>query len=249
MANVRLLRQSINDYTKKFDAANAAYLAGYGDYQAQYDAYSAATNDYNARVAAFNAVGAQAGDIFQNEQGTLSKYGDDGKPIPYTLESSGLNYAGLGGIGGNDAGNSEGGNTQYGEPYKNDSGVWVMDTLQTSPTYDALGNVVGSTTAKTGSITIPVTAYHPGVAPTAPVEPIAPELIKKPNLTVSDIRELQNPGLDQAGLQMSMNRGIIGKSELAGMEQSKNSAFVDPEDPNNLKDVGILARTLGGQLG
>lgn len=87
-----------------------------------------------------------------------------------------------------------------------------------------------------------------GPVPTAPTAPTAPDAPRALNLTQSDIRELRSPSLDQAGMQMAANKGIIGKNELAGMDQSKISAFTDPEDPKNLKEAGILARTLGGQL-
>ena len=87
-----------------------------------------------------------------------------------------------------------------------------------------------------------------GPAPTAPTPPTAPDAPRAPNLTQGDIRELSNPSVDQVGMQMLANKGIIGKNELAGMDQSKISAFADPEDPHNLKEAGILARTLGGQL-
>jgi hypothetical protein len=81
-----------------------------------------------------------------------------------------------------------------------------------------------------------------------PAEPAPAEEFRPPNLTQGDIRELKNPSQDMAGLQMMMNKGLIGKSELADNEKSKVSAFADPEDPNNLKDAGILARVMGGQL-
>jgi hypothetical protein len=81
-----------------------------------------------------------------------------------------------------------------------------------------------------------------------PTEPVASEEIRAPNLTQSDIRELRNPSQDAAGVQAGINKGLIVKSELADNERSKVSAFADPEDPNNLKDAGILARVLGGQL-
>ena len=233
MANVTLLRQSLEDYNKKFDAANTAYLAGYGAYQTQFDAYKTATDNYNAQVEAFNAAGATAGSIFQNEQGTLSQYDIDGNVQAFKPSTGGQYDMNTGGYV-----DGSGNNVTAGDAYKAADGTWVYDvTTTTAP---------GTSTVST--VPISVSAYHPGTAPVAPTAPSDPELIRKPNLTVSDLKELQNPGLDQAGMQMAMNNGLLGKSELAGMEQSKNSAFADPEDPNNLKDVGVLARVMGGQL-
>lgn len=82
--------------------------------------------------------------------------------------------------------------------------------------------------------------------------PTAPEMtsIKEPNLTQSNMKELQSPSSDQAGLALQQAYGIEGKSQLAGdVANSRVSAFADPEDPNNLAERGILARTLAGQLG
>lgn len=95
-----------------------------------------------------------------------------------------------------------------------------------------------------------VVSDTPGVAAPlpAPAEPTPPDMPRAPNLTNSNMRELANPSQDMAGMQQSENRGIIAKSELPGMGDSKNSAFSDPEDPNNLKGAGILARVIGGQL-
>ena len=87
---------------------------------------------------------------------------------------------------------------------------------------------------------------------TTPFMPDRPELVepKQPNLTVSNINELENPSADQAGLALQAAVGLQGKSQLAGeVANSKVSAFADPEDPNDIASRGILARTLAGQLG
>lgn len=98
---------------------------------------------------------------------------------------------------------------------------------------------------------LPVVAMHPGAAPTAPAEPTPPSDVKKPNLTQNDIEEIRNPGLDPSQLAMRAAQGYIGKSALAGdTPASRNSAFANlsGDDPNNLHDAGILARTIAGQL-
>lgn len=85
-----------------------------------------------------------------------------------------------------------------------------------------------------------------------PVIPETPEVDvpQQPNLTQSNIKELQSPSYDPAGVVAQGNYGINAKSQLAGeVANSKVSAFADPEDPNDAASRGILARTLAGQLG
>lgn len=74
----------------------------------------------------------------------------------------------------------------------------------------------------------------------------APEEPKPWNPSIRDVRELQSPTADPAGAEMAASRGEAVKTGL--MNQAAGNAFADPEDPNNLKDKGILARVLGGQL-
>lgn len=85
--------------------------------------------------------------------------------------------------------------------------------------------------------------------PIIPNQPVIQE-VKEPSLTRSNIKELQSPSSDQAGTALQQAYGLQAKSALAGdVDNSKVSAFADPEDPNNLAERGILARTLAGQLG
>lgn len=89
--------------------------------------------------------------------------------------------------------------------------------------------------------------------PTAPAAPgqVAPELNLRsaPNYGISELKEIRSPGAAPAQVVAATNKGLVATSKLAGEVATKNSAFADPDDPNNLKDRGILARTLGGQLG
>lgn len=72
---------------------------------------------------------------------------------------------------------------------------------------------------------------------------------KEPNITASNIREVMNPGLNQAQGQLLQAKGIVAKSDLAGDQPAmKNSVFSDQQDPQGLKERGVLARVLGGQL-
>lgn len=247
MANARLLRQYIGDYNKKLAAEQGAYEDRYAGYKTQYDQYAAQAQAYNQRIDQFNAAGAAMtpGDIWQDETGKLMQYDKKGNPVAY------------GGSGGSFA-DEYGNTTTMTAPYRAANGAWYYDVMQTSPGspggYDEYGQPIPAkpgTTTKVDTQYIPVKAFHPGAAPTAPAEPAAPAEVKPPNLTQNDIKEMQNPGLNQAELAMSAARGYIGKSQLASEnDPSKNSAFANlaGDDPNNLKEKGVLARVVAGQL-
>ena len=226
MARVKLLRQSLEDYNKKI-------MAGDAEYQSAYGVYSGKTDAYNAQINAFNQElkGLDAGEIIQDADGGLQQLDPKRGLIRYTGPTVDAFSQG----------------PQPGPAYQDKGGGWFYDTpvLINDATYDDAGNQISPAQYGTRKTSIPVEVAHPGTAPAAPTQGAVPRI---PNLTQGDIRELQNPGLDQAGMQMMANKGIIGKTELAGLDQSKISAFADPEDPNNLKEAGILARTLGGQL-
>lgn len=75
-----------------------------------------------------------------------------------------------------------------------------------------------------------------------------PEEPKGWNPSLREIAELRAPTVDAAGAQMATARGEGAKTGLVNEAVGRDSAFADPEDPNNLADKGILARVLGGQL-
>lgn len=75
-----------------------------------------------------------------------------------------------------------------------------------------------------------------------------PEEPKGWNPSLREIAELRAPTVDTAGAQMATARGEGAKTGLVNEAIGRESAFADPEDPNNLADKGILARVLGGQL-
>jgi len=226
MARVKLLRQSLEDYNKKI-------MAGDAEYQSAYGVYSGKTDAYNAQINAFNQElkGLDAGEIIQDADGGLQQLDLKRGLIRYKGPTTDAFSQG----------------PRPGPVYQDKGGGWFYDrpVFINDATYDDAGNQISPAQYGTRKTSIPVEATHPGTAPAAPTQGAVPRI---PNLTQGDIRELQNPSVDQAAMQMLANKGIIGKSELAGMDQSKISPFADPEDPNNLKEAGILARTLGGQL-
>ena len=222
MANARLLRQYIGDYNKKLAAEQGAYEDRYAGYKTQYDAYTQQANAYNQKIEQFNA-GTRAmvpGDVYQDESGGLKRVGESGAVEVFTGQMiQGQNYP----------------------TYKAKDGNWYID----SP------NDLENPDAGTTPIQIVLKGSHPGAAPTAPAEPAPPAEVKQPNLTQNDIKEMQNPGLNQAQLAMSAARGYIGKSELAGdVAPTSNSAFANlkGDDPNQLKDKGLLAQAVAGQI-
>lgn len=210
MANVRLLRQGIEDYQKRVEASNAAIDASNAAYEAAYAGYAGQTDAYNASVNAFNAA-AQGGGV----------YSDGGKYFDV----------------------STGAEVQGGLTTLNGKQMFELP-----PAGIMMGSDNDAASTGGGELRTYIGA-KPGAAPTAPAEPAAPEPVKVPNLTTSNMAELSNPGLDQAGIAMARAQGFEGKSALKGDEMTgAGSAFADPEDPNNLAERGILARVMGGQL-
>jgi hypothetical protein len=235
LAKARLLRQYLADYNKQLAKAQGEYLDRYEAYKGQYDQYAQQENAYNQQIEQYNAVmkaGLSPGSIFEDESG-LKTVDQKGNVVPYQSYTPPI----LAEIG-----------VQSNQPYKI-NGNWFIDVAKESVDYSNPDNPQTITT--TERQWIPVVAQHPGAAPTAPAEPAAPTEVKKPNLTQGDIREMQNPGLDQAALAQQAARGYLGKSALAGdTPTTRNSAFANlgGDDPNQLHDAGILARTLAGQL-
>ena len=183
MANVRLLRQSIDDYQKDTDTENANYGAAYDKYSKDFEVAKAQVDAYNAQVAAKNAQGVYANHINQ-------------------------------------------------DPHTHALVYWYY---------------TGNKDDVRGSPTPPIVL---GAKPVVPDAPATPTPVQAPNITASNARELMNPGQNQAGLDLQAAKGIIGKSELTGDQQPamRGSVFAKQDDPQGLKERGVLARVLGGQL-
>lgn len=181
MANVRLLRQSLEDYNNRVAKLDSQYQSQYGQYTKDVEAYNADVSLHPHDPARSAAVG---------KQQYIMGYGPD------TQEWSGNGVDG---------------------------------SVQT--------------------VRHPIYADSPTTlaTPVAPVQGVAPP---PPSFTNNDIRAMANPGTDPAGVVRDNNKGYSGNSEIAAMNDTpmRNSAFADPEDPQGLKERGILARTLGGQL-
>lgn len=181
MANVRLLRQSIDDYNARVARIDAKY-------QTDYEKYKADVAAYNADVA---------------------------------LHPNDPTYS------------QQVGKQQYITGYGPDTQEWVG------------GEIDGGMQ----TVRHPIYADSPTTLPTpvAPAQTVAPN---GPNFTNNDLKALANPGTDPAGVVRDNNKGYTGNSEIAALNSGpmRNSAFADPADPQNLKERGILARVMGGQL-
>ena len=74
---------------------------------------------------------------------------------------------------------------------------------------------------------------------------------KAPTFTVNQLEEMANPSSNAATLNRAQAFGFSGKSALvAERDPSKNSAFANlgGDDPNNLKEKGVLARAIAGEI-
>lgn len=181
MSNVRLLRQSLEDYNNRVAKIDAQYQAQYGQYTKDVEAYNA--------------------DVLLHPNDPVRS--------------------------------AQVGRQQYITGYGPDTQEWVGDEIG------------GSMQA----VRHPIYADSPTTLAN-PVAPAQPEAPPGPSLTNNDYKALANPGTDPAGVVRDNNMGYTGNSEIAALNDTpmRNSAFSDPEDPQGLKESGILARTLGGQL-
>lgn len=95
--------------------------------------------------------------------------------------------------------------------------------------------------------------YMPHVI--APTTPQMGEVPKSPSLTQNDYEAMRYRTQDPAGMAMETAKGLVGKSDVEALNDqgskftAQQNPFADPNDPQNLRERGVLARTLGGQLG
>ena len=217
MANVRLLRQQVQDYQRELMAVNR-------DYRADYNQYKEAVDSYNTAVAARNTQIANA-----QKNGT-----NLAEPI-----NGGSSYKVLSGVNaGREVPLVTSLNKNVGDyVFKhNGSGGLTLYKLQ---------NVSWSQKGYVGVATVGKATALPA-SPVAPEEPDAPP---GPSFTEKEKKLLTNPTAGPAEMNMGNAKGVSLQSSLAGeVPTASTSPFANPEDPNNLKEKGVLARVLGGQL-
>lgn len=237
MARAKLLRQYVEDYQRKVAGVNEQTEAANTTYQGAYQGYADRATAYNAWVDQVKA-GADRG-YFKMEDGTwrymtgrdgnLQAIAPGGKVGPPTFNAtynSAEELKAARATGYNLVRNADGTVT----PYQTISGRGGLSYSPMNTNYAATGRV-GEFTEQ------------------APAAPVAPEPVREPSFTRANMKEMANPGLSQAQLAMSRAQGFEGKSELKGDEMTApTSAFASEDDPNNLKEKGILARVMGGQL-
>lgn len=83
--------------------------------------------------------------------------------------------------------------------------------------------------------------------PDAPTQDVP----KEPTFTVNQLEEMANPSNSAAEINRAQAFGYSGKSALvAERDPTKNSAFANlgGDDPNNLKEKGVLARAIAGEI-
>lgn len=202
MANVRLLRQSVNDYEKQMADANKEVAGVNATYGSAYDKYVADVSTYNSMVTGDNIPRVKKTELYglqdKDKIGVVTKdiVGPNGQVFSYALDQTGR-YEGRGTP------------TTFG---------WHLVNTPAQPT-----------------------------APTQGV--VDTSKIRAPNLTQGDIKTLKNPPSTPSQGVMATNMGYTHVSNLAdGDAPSKNSAFTNPDDPNNLRERGVLARVMGEQL-
>jgi len=95
---------------------------------------------------------------------------------------------------------------------------------------------------------------HPVAAGPLPEEATMRKAPIEPKFTQNDLSALRNPPTDAAGVEMARAKGWTGQSELVAENEDRarisafQSAFDNPDNPQALKDRGILAKTMAGKL-
>lgn len=211
-SRVKMLRQRVEDYNKRYNAGLNKENAGYNE---EYAAYQAQVNAYNDAITAINNL----------RDRELFVAADGG----YYKKTSGPEGVGS---------------------------VRIPFLTQAQIDRGDLGYSLVNGVVKYGNTRVPVHVY-PALAAGVPAAPPAPseENIKVPplGLTLKQEHELVAPSASPVELERGANVGFLRKSELAdnpAAPTEKNSAFFNlkGDDPNGLKDSGILARTIAGQL-
>jgi len=261
MPNARLIRQDQEAAQKRY----LNYAAQIEGYNAEVDRVNAANQSasdlYNQQAAEYNAfvnsikagqqmgVGEYAPGAFTMMKGYSDDNGVPGITAAYADKSGNPQMAGAlvdklpdadAGLNGVWLKNSNGTATfhQWNSGYiDGGGGDGGSGPVQVGPA----GWVATDNTARLMQFNTP--------SPTAQeVSTPAPEQPKGWNPSLREIEEVQAPTADAAGVQMAAARGESAKAGLVNEAIGRESAFADPEDPNNLADKGILARVLGGQL-
>lgn len=257
MANVKLLRQQVTDYQRKYGLNRRNYEKSYEKYAADTEAFNTLIqNQYNASAAMnkksdLDLVGAT---YYDRELGTNVAAGGTTNPLGTKVfegftpvEGAGHNaYASFVPGTSHTVEWTDGEGNRYTES--------VIDTWNAVHNGQVIGSIPasGASGVKFGMSQEPfnVPYYAPansigaywddydkvwrnaasgGAAPTQ-------RQTKAPNLTQKEVGILQG--------EVSPH----SYADIAKQDTSPTSAFADPEDPYNLKDSGVLTRAIAGKI-
>lgn len=261
MSRAKLLRQYLTDYNRKVEKADDIYKEQYGAYKAKAEEYNAFVNSVKAGQQ--QAVGEYAPGAYTMLKGYTDSNGIAGLTAVNADKSGNTQLAGAlvdklpgapVGLNGVYLKNSDGTATfhQWNEGYT--APLMGSDNDPSSGgsgfIYDDMGNVIGTSAPATQPGWVPTT-YSARIMDNSGI--VAPEqhAPKEPTFTVNQLQEMENPTDDAAGMAKANALGYTGNSRLKGDDPaSRNSAFsnLGGDDPNNLKDKGVLARALAGEI-
>lgn len=115
--------------------------------------------------------------------------------------------------------------------------------------YENAANYRINSKGKTDTYHLPPGTY--ASAYRAPTKVPVQEVPKAPTFTVNELEEMAHPSNSAAEINRAQAFGYTGKSALvAERDPTKNSAFANlgGDDPNNLKEKGVLARAVAGEI-
>lgn len=258
MANVKLLRQQITDYQRKYGLNRRNYEKGYDKYAADTEAFNKLIQQQYDASASMNKksdldlVGAT---YYDREAGTNVAAGGTTKPLGTTVFEG---FTPVEGAGHNAFASFVPGQTRTvetvdaeGNPYTDT----VIDTWNAVHNGQVIGSIPASGASSGGFMRheqqpFNVPYYAPadsigaywddydkvwrnaasgGAAPTQ-------RQTKAPNLTEKEIGILQG------------EVSPYSYADMAKQDTAPTSAFADPEDPYNLKDAGVLTRAIAGKI-
>lgn len=257
MANVKLLRQQVTDYQRKYGLNRRNYEKSYEKYAADTEAFNTLIQQqYNAsagmnKKSDLDLVGAT---YYDREAGTNVAAGGTANPLPTTVFEG---FTPVEGAGHNAYASFVPGETRTVEMVDAEGTPYTSTEIATwNAVYNGqvIGSIPGSGASSGGfrSTTQPfrVPYYAPansigaywddydkvwrnaasgGVAPTQ-------RQTKAPNLTLKETGILQG------------EVSPYSYADMAKDDTSPTSVFADPEDPYNLKDAGVLTRAIAGKI-
>jgi hypothetical protein len=241
MSRAKLLRQYLHDYNRKVEKADDIYREQYGTYKAKAEEYNAFVNSVKAGQQ--QAVGEYAPGAYTLLKGYTDDQGQAGLTAAYADKKGNPQMAGAL-VDKLPEGNAAGLNGVY---VKNPNGTATFHSWSG-------GGLFGNTVDEFGQ-EIPQGWQNTGYSArimdnsgiTAPEQHAPPA----PRFTQNQIREMEHPTDDAAGIVKAQALGYSGNPQLKGLEPaSRNSAFsnIGGDDPNNLKDKGVLARAIAGEI-